>query len=900
MKIYACIRPGANYARLIKVGETNGCIEKRIREQESTGLDEFTVIWEDTVWTQRYGIDKRIHQVLREHGFRNPPLPTGEPSEYFECSVEEVKKAFEFVKAALDAEERQREEVGNQFYLELRNWFYWASPSAPSPDYTLRIIVRLLLCFFLKDKELVPKELLDENWLKENLKESEHRFYNGILRNLFFHCLNTPMKGRTDFEHTKIFRNVSSVKEQLQKIPFLNGGLFNEHEGDDVPLHNKYFFQETETIYLDALGGKYKVAGLVRTLSNYHYKLTLDDLTDKAEYLKTIDPEFIGKVFESLLDCIIVETKESRRKVTGSYYTPREVVEYMINESFNEYLKTGSGLLQCRILDPACGSGAFPCAVMNILMQRIDPDKQLSQTERYRKKLEILQKVIYGVDIQPTAVQITVLRLFLSLIQDITQDKRNDNYGIEPLPNLEMKFVCADTLIPLQKQEKQQRIEMPGIRETVKQLQLTRAQYIVANNHAEKQRLQEYDADLRHTLSVYLEQSGALSHDAGEKLAAWNPYEQTKPACFFDSYYMFGVEKFDIIIGNPPYGAKYPKHQEKYFKEHYVSAQTIAGKQKGSLDTFSLFIEYGFNSVKINGVVNLIVPLAVVSSDSMAALHHLLFQNCGTVKVSSYAKRPMKMFPNAEIRTTIIEFIRTDTKCRRLLTTKLNRLVSETGRTLVLRNLKFADGLRFCLKGRIPKISQPIESRILRKLFAKKHSRIKALFQEGGKPVYYRTSGGLYYNVITNYPTGSTKEKPLFFDKKYADVIGAVLSGNLFWWYQQVYSNNLDLKLYEMESFPIPTEHLTPAIIKKIEKVYGEYLRDIEKHAVAHETTAYENVTKFKEYKLVYSKPLIDKMDDLICPLYGLTEEETAFIKNYELEFRLRGEQADFAKKTGE
>jgi hypothetical protein len=145
----------------------------------------------------------------------------------------------------------------------------------------------------------------------------------------------------------------------------------------------------------------------------------------------------------------------------------------------------------------------------------------------------------------------------------------------------------------------------------------------------------------------------------------------------------------------------------------------------------------------------------------------------------------------------------------------------------------------------------------------------------------------MYYNVITNFSTESTQEKPLYFDKKIANVIGAILSSSLFWWYQQVYSDNLHIKSPEIELFPIPIENLDQQLIKQIEKSYTKYLQDIQKNIIEHKTTEYVHVDSYKEYKIRYSKPLIDLIDDLICPLYELTDEEKDFIKNYEITFRI-------------
>jgi hypothetical protein len=117
------------------------------------------------------------------------------------------------------------------------------------------------------------------------------------------------------------------------------------------------------------------------------------------------------------------------------------------------------------------------------------------------------------------------------------------------------------------------------------------------------------------------------------------------------------------------------------------------------------------------------------------------------------------------------------------------------------------------------------------------------------------------------------------------------LSSNLYFWFYQIFSNNLDLKTYEIETFGFPKDKLTVEKITELEKLYSDYLIDIEKNAKVRQTEKYANISYFKEYKIGKSKHLIDKIDDLICPLYGLTQEETDFIKNYEIEFRLSGEE---------
>ncbi|MBI4378025.1 MAG: hypothetical protein HY578_02895 [Nitrospinae bacterium] len=183
-----------------------------------------------------------------------------------------------------------------------------------------------------------------------------------------------------------------------------------------------------------------------------------------------------------------------------------------------------------------------------------------------------------------------------------------------------------------------------------------------------------------------------------------------------------------------------------------------------------------------------------------------------------------------------------------------------------------------------------IERKILDKIYSQKTS-VGHLIKDKGKPVYYRTTGGRYYKVITPYSTGSRKETSIFFDKKISKSVGAVLSSNLYFWFYQIYSNNLDLKFYEIESFKIPLDKLTDNTIEKLEKIYNEYLEDIEANSNVRQTSRYANIDSFREYKIGKSKAIIDKIDDFIGPLYGFTQEEIDFIKNYEIAFRLTDDE---------
>ena len=348
-------------------------------------------------------------------------------------------------------------------------------------------------------------------------------------------------------------------------------------------------------------------------------------------------------------------------------------------------------------------------------------------------------------------------------------------------------------------------------------------------------------------------------------------------------------EGFDIVIGNPPYGAKIDNNQKTIIKRNYTVANTSNGI-KGSTDTFCVFIEKGFNLLRKDGVLTYIIPMSFTSSDAMGQVYRLLFGNCDTLKVSSFSNRPKQIFEDAGLRVSIISFAKTETPMKHLLTTKMMRRRKDEPMKQLMDNLQFVESLPYVLTARLPKVGSNNETQVLNKILELPH-RVKDFFANDGKPLYYRAAGGRYFNVVTDYSTFTSAEKQL--NLRYHRQIGLCLSSTLFWFYQQVYTDGLNLKQSEIKNFPLPNfDKMPKEILSVFNKLYSRYLEDIETKAnrrIASGDSSY-NVDSFKEYKIVRSKAIIDEIDDYICPLYGLTQEETDFIKNYELEFRLAGE----------
>ena len=722
-------------------------------------------------------------------------------------------------------------------------------------EFSLRFLGRALFCWFLREKDLIPKEIFD--FINIDETKTKDNYYKEVLEELFFNILNVKMEER------KIESKI--INQYEKQIPFLNGGLFLKKEDD----------YKVKTIDNE----------IIKELFEFFekYNFTVDE-SAPFDIEISIDPEMLGRIFENLLAEINPESSASARKETGSFYTPREIVDYMVCESIKLYLykKTQNvkaykidnifsvneeadfsneerneilnAIHEMKILDIACGSGAFPMGILNRVFNIIDKldsnhefykefllknikgqareeFKKLYQANKfnYAYKLDMLQRMIHGVDIQPIAIEISRLRAFLSLIVDEEKESGQDNLGIKALPNLEFNFISANSLISLEHKEKEQKEFSDETTEgIIKRMRNIAEEYFNADTVEKKIRIKTEFESLMGGIENKSRDILELDADDKKKFLSWNPFEN-KSTDFFDSEIQFGTKFFDIVIGNPPYGAKISAEDKKYFKENYKTTKTIKGVQKGSLDTYTLFIEKGFNLLDKNGSLAYIVPISFTSSDSLSGVHRLLENNCKNIWVSSYAVRPQPVFQNAVVNTSIILFEKTLTKCKNIFSTKMYRKGKNFNLSNLIDNLQFVEVKDLKMFGRIPKISLPIEKSILQKIF--KQKPIKDFVKDKGEKIYYRAVGGRYFKVVTNYSTNSNTETFLFVDKKYRDLIACILSSNLSFYFYQVYSNNLNWSFSDICSFTIPFDNINSKIIEKIEDLYKQYLKDIEKNA---------------------------------------------------------------------
>jgi hypothetical protein len=700
--------------------------------------------------------------------------------------------------------------LNKKFYNELSNWYFWAIdevsfPGEPtihsifkktglndekklreaiqehSAKNVIRLLTRFLFVWFIKEKQLIPGELFDPDYLqKEMLKDlspyHEHglfksvniqsHYYKAILQNLFFATLNQEMGKRAfrrsgqNMNVTNLLRYENCFKDPGKFIelaekytPFMNGGLFEcldkphatkkGRKGGDVIIYEDgfsdrtdnplkvpdyLFFGHDEDVDLsDQYGSKAKkykqaaVKGLINIFNSYKFTIAENTPIDQEIAL---DPELLGKVFENLLASYNPETKTTARKQTGSFYTPREIVGYMVDESLIAYLKNDvegwevgedeldiklhelfsyndsnpfqsnqslqkkiiRALDHCKILDPACGSGAFPMGILQKMvhiLQKVDPentywqelqmDNAVKETESvfhienkeareqklieineafdqkvndpdYARKLFLIENCIYGVDIQPIATQISKLRFFISLVVDQRVDKNKDNFGIRPLPNLETKFVAANTLIGIDNQGGQMTLDNPEIKTLESELIDIRHRIFSAKTPRTKRKLRDEDKEVREKMGKLLIEDGWASKTANQ-LAGWDPYDQNMSAGFFDSEWMFGaMDGFDVVIGNPPYIQLKWIEDSKLYKNY--NTYTKSG------DVYTIFYERANELLKNKGIGVFITSNKWIKAEYGKKLRDYLVSNTQPILLIDFGG--YQVFNSATVDTNIL------------------------------------------------------------------------------------------------------------------------------------------------------------------------------------------------------------------------------------------------------
>ena len=684
-------------------------------------------------------------------------------------------------------------------------------------EFAVRLIGRITFCWFLKEKKSengIP--LIPDKYLTIDEINHQDNYYHKVLEPLFFELLNTNQKKRKD----------KYTSDEFKQIPYLNGGLFSPH-ADDLYKYDNF------TQY-----GKYGLVNIpngwfvdfYNILSQYNF--TVDENTSYDIEL-SIDPEMLGRIFENLLAEINPETGENAKKSTGSFYTPRDIVDYMVDSSLCEYLKTKTGLDETRlkalisygkeddsiatfdiaekkkiinalysitVLDPACGSGAFPIGMLQkivYILQEIDPSADLwfdKATENvsyllkkefekkfndgslnYIRKLSVIQNSIFGIDIQPIAVEISRLRCFLSLVIEEKVKDDEFNRGINPLPNLDFKFIIANSLIGLEENVQMSLFENE---DHINRLKDVRDEYFNAESDRRtelKLEFKDIQQDmLLNTIANYQKQASVRY----QQLSSWKPFEN-EATNWFDADWMFGIKDgFDIVIGNPPYIQLQKMHEEadKIAKQNYKTF-TRTG------DLYCIFYEFGYNVLKENGILTYITSNKWMRAEYGNQLRNFFVKHTNPLLLIDFFGT--KVFESATVDVNILLFTKGEnngsTNCCIIKDDCLNNLSNYIEQNKNLMSYKVYDEnwlilnkTELSIKNKIEAIGVPLSDWKLR----------------------------INFGIKTGYNDAfiideSTKNKLIKEDPKSAEIIRPILRGKDIKKYKYIFA-----KLYLIATFP--------------------------------------------------------------------------------------------------
>ena len=537
------------------------------------------------------------------------------------------------------------EPVTRQFFGEYKRVFEATEQSVTGfPDtevgkenrrsFVQTLFNRLMFVYFLSRKGWLTfngdADYLNAVWRDYQADSGQTNFYNERLRHLFFFGLNNPQSRDLNFKD----RFMESV---FGSVPFLNGGLFEQTE-----LDRREAITVPDAAIAQVLSGLFD-----------HFNFTVMESTPYDQEV-AVDPEMLGKVFEELV---------TGRHDSGAYYTPRPVVSFMCREALKGYLEgqdtgitseavarfvdaqeTGGiqvaqarriadALAQVTVVDPACGSGAYLLGMMQELieLQTALYNAGVDARALYDLKLEIIQRNLYGVDLDDFAVNIAMLRLWLSLSIDYEGEKP------EPLPNLDFKVLCGDSLLG---PDPSAGVEVQGTLgqdiEQFRRLGQLKDKYMRASPGPGKERLKGEIGELREEIRQALGNVGAA-----DGIMDWR----------VEFAEVFGQRRgFDIAIANPPY-----VRQENIGPNKPVLVSQYADAVTARSDLFCYFYARALQLLVDGGTQVFVCSNSWLDVGYGAKLQEFLLNNTHVQAI--YESAVQRQFATADI-NTIISIIR--------------------------------------------------------------------------------------------------------------------------------------------------------------------------------------------------------------------------------------------------
>ncbi len=592
-------------------------------------------------------------------------------------------------------------------------------------------------------------------------------------------------------------------------------------------------------------------------------------------------------------------------------------------------------LVDIKVLDPTCGSGAFLFAALNILeplyeaclermqsfVEELDaapqhhPEKYsdfrriLGQVARHPNRSYFIFKSIivqnlYGVDIMAEAVEICKLRLFLKLIAQVEQVQ-----AIEPLPDIDFNVRAGNTLIGFTtREEVRQALTSVGQQGTLglfgeskaidrveeqaeladkafqrfRQMQTDEEMEAAAFAGAKEElrkRLNDLNNELNRALALrYLD--APIKEDAYRKwLASYQPFHW-----FVDFYGIMYSGGFDVIIGNPPYLNL--SEFNSYDLEGFVTVSTK--------NLYPLILERCDHLCKPNGQQGFIVPISSIATEGYLPLQTLLAKR--HLSFSCYDDRPAHLFNDLDKNTLSILLIGAQSSVKDIYSTRLCRWNAEA-RGVIFDVLSYHITPSNKLIGCLPKIGSEIEASIWHKLW-RKSKPLSLFYQKNGLGiVFYSRKINSFLQILDFIPVvldgqGNRRPPSEFKELRFrsnvaSSAVFCCLSSSLFRWFIDVTTDGSHLNKREIDNFPFDPHYLEthhPATILSLASRLSKNLIATSENRVmkySHDTLTVQCIIA------KHSKPILDEVDALLAQIYSLTEEELDFIQNYDIKFRM-------------
>ena len=739
--------------------------------------------------------------------------------------------------------------IRNEFYEAIAGWTKARQLGRPREERqtVLRHLIRTVFAWILKEDGIIPDEPFEERFAAQH---GAGQYHTGVLAWLF-NYLNTPEAQRRPHPNP-------AVREALDDTPFLNGSLFAEHPDDaGLSLDDGDYFSTDPAR-----------PGLFTIMARYQWTTTEHT---PGESDQTIDPEMLSNLFENLIVATELWQENPDRMPAGTYYTPADVATEMVKDALAAAVRrhapaqladahlrelfsnpdaelpplTAAQTRRLRraiaglsLFDPSVGSGEFPFIAANAL--RIARETLGDGEPRLTRR--IIQEQLYAQDVNPMATQITQLRLFIAIM---AAERGLDE--TPPLPNLEGRIVCADTLATVARPE--WRPENTGgladadpeIRAALTGLADVRRQWLNAHTEADKAAARTRDAAARQRLTEVLERTGHADHPEMGPFARHQLLDPAAPAVATDVRLLFYHPQwrgFDVVIGNPPYelvakGQTAAQRRAELARlRDSKQYQTIGGG-----DLYNLFCEVALTLAKRNdGVVTLVVPLSLAFGQDQAATRQLFERRAKSIQLRHQDNAPDRTFhrspvatPENSQRTTIITAI---TGNRRVViqTTGTGKW-AKSERELYLLHREYVQiparltGLHSNLANQWPRIPTEAVSHLITEMQAQRRT-ISSLVAPGESACGITFPRSARY-FVTSAPAGSLNRgetvQPL------ADIAGlelamAALNGHVAFAWWRVWGDAFHINDYDLNTVTIPDRWLDDAETNALARWLGRGL----------------------------------------------------------------------------